>query len=129
MSRLLYEPDSPRGDKGKLVINNRVPVNIPFVFNITEINDQTNKPEPYIISKDEYIKGTLKENISYISKIFEFKYIDIINNTIVFSLDEKQISKLKQGMTYVLGFTLYNNQNKPIKVLIKSLPVYIEPIV
>ena len=127
MAKILYDPSSPRGDHGKLVINNRIPISVPFTFSFNDYDSDV--AYPTLIANGEYIKGVMKENIKLLNTIFEFEYTTINNNTINFVLDESQVNILRPGIEYVLGFTLFDANNIPTVPLLKSLPIEVEAIV
>lgn len=126
-NKLLYEPRSPRGDHGKLVIDNRVPLSIPFYFEWNDY-DEFNKPIPHIIKDTDIIKGVLKEQARYNADILTFEFKNVINNTILLEIPTKDLQILRPGIEYVLGFTLYSNEDTPELALLKELPVVVERV-
>ena len=122
MASVLYEPSSPRGDHGKLVINNKQGISVPFTFKF-KIYDDAGQLVDGTIKEDQYIIGIIKENIELLEPLFSFKYDFIANNTVILTLSDNDVATLKPGITYALGFTLYNNDNTVDRVLLRYLPI------
>lgn len=122
---ILYEPTSTRGDHGIWKMTYGQPSRTPFKF---DWKGKTSGGEfiNFKIDSSCYVQCVIKENIS--DEIYVIlKNVQVSeNNTIMFELDRKDVSKLLGGKEYHLTMTLFDENNELIRILLSDLPIRIE---
>lgn len=121
---VLYESISPRGDHGIWYLTYGQPSKTPFHFDWLgkTLGGQYLNLE---ISETCYVKATFKEFLDDEENILEYTLQMGKNNTVMIVISEEDSFKMKEGITYHLTITLYDQDNNVIKVLLRDLPVYI----
>lgn len=121
---MLYEATSPRNDNAIWALTYGEPSRTPFYFNW---QGKTSGGEylDFDIDTSCHVIVTIKERLSDEEAILEYTIQMQPHNTIMLELSQEDMLKLKANKTYHTSISLYDANDKLIRVLLRDLPTKI----
>ena len=121
---MLYEATSPRNDNAIWVLTYGEPSKTPFYFN-WQGKTSGGTYLDFNIDTSCYVIVVIKERLDDEEPILSYTLQIQPNNTILLELSEADMLKLKAKKTYHTSITLYDANDKVIRVLLRDLPTKI----
>lgn len=125
MTKIIYEPYETRSDHGILVLTAGIPATIPVQFDMTYF-DTTGVEHQWLVPDNFKIITKIKQDLSLRQTILQYEYENVEDNVFVLDISADDMALLRAGVKYVLTSYIVDQNNKPIKKIIGSLPIYVD---